>query len=186
MQRDTLIERYAKKVFGFAVRKSNSRQDAEDLSQSILTALCETDWEKKAIADMDGYIYRICLNTYYTRAAAKAAAVLGMRGLRRTSRAGGRKQDTEEARCTARTFKSCAARMMRRADSAAKRLLLFYYRAQKRPAEIAERLGVPESTLRWHLGEAKHRLKERMDMTDKFTSRCGCRCTSAAARPLPT
>lgn len=67
MQRDTLIERYAKKVFGFAVRKSNSRQDAEDLSQSILTALCETDWEKKAIADMDGYIYRICLNTYYTR-----------------------------------------------------------------------------------------------------------------------
>ena len=39
MQRDTLIERYAKKVFGFAVRKSNSRQDAEDLSQSILTAL---------------------------------------------------------------------------------------------------------------------------------------------------
>ena len=44
-------------------------------------------------------------------------------------------------------------------------IVLFYYE-HKSSREIAARLGVPESTLRWHLGEAKHRLKERMDMKD--------------------
>ena len=54
MERDALIERYAKKIFGFACQKSQNRQEAEDLSQSILAKLCEVPWEKKAIADMDG------------------------------------------------------------------------------------------------------------------------------------
>lgn len=36
MERDALIERYAKKIFGFACQKTQNRQEAEDLSQSIL------------------------------------------------------------------------------------------------------------------------------------------------------
>lgn len=166
MQRDTLIERYAKKVFGFAVRKSNSRQDAEDLSQSILTALCETDWEKKAIADMDGYIYRICLNTYYTRLrkAARYWECVDYDAL--PEQADGSKTP-EEALLHREDLQKLRREVMRLCRLRREAIVLFYYE-HKSGREIAERLGVPESTLRWHLGEAKHRLKERMDMTDKF------------------
>ena len=143
MQRDTLIERYAKKVFGFAVRKSNSRQDAEDPSQSILTALCETDWEKKAIADMDGYIYRICLNTYYTR-------------LRKTARywecvdydalpeqADGSKTP-EEALLHREDLQKLRREVMRLCRLRREAIVLFYYE-HKSGREIAERLGVPKA-----------------------------------------
>ena len=139
-----------------------------DLSQSILTALCETDWEKKAIADMDGYIYRICLNTYYTRLrkAARYWECVDYDAL--PEQADGSKTPEEallHRKCKpskAAPRGDAAVQTPPRSDCA---VLL---RARKLSREIAERLGVPESTLRWHLGEAKHRLKERMDMTDKF------------------
>ena len=61
MERDALIERYAKKIFGFACQKTQNRQEAEDLSQSmenvvaarILRLRKHPDADKLQLCDMD-------------------------------------------------------------------------------------------------------------------------------------
>lgn len=166
MERDALIERYAKKIFGFACQKSQNRQEAEDLSQSILAKLCEVPWEKKAIADMDGYIYRICLNTYYTRQRKEARywTCVDYDALPERPDGG---RTPEEAFLFSEDLQKLRHEVMRLCRLRREAIVLFYYE-HKSSREIAERLGVPESTLRWHLGKAKHRLKERMDMKDTF------------------
>ena len=164
MERDALIERYAKKIFGFACQKSQNRQEAEDLSQSILAKLCEVPWEKKAIADMDGYIYRICLNTYYTRQRKEARywTCVDYDALPERPDDG---RTPEEAFLLGEDLRKLRREVMRLCRLRREAIVLFYYE-HKSSREIAARLGVPESTLRWHLGEARHRLKERMDMKD--------------------
>ena len=164
MEQDALIERYAKKIFGFACQKSQNRQEAEDLSQSILAKLCEVPWEKKAIADMDGYIYRICLNTYYTRQRKEARywTCVDYDALPERPDGG---RTPEEAFLLGEDLQKLRHEVMRLCRLRREAIVLFYYE-HKSSREIAARLGVPESTLRWHLGEAKHRLKERMDMKD--------------------
>lgn len=164
MERDALIERYAKKIFGFACQKTQNRQEAEDLSQSILAKLCEVPWEKKAIADMDGYIYRICLNTYYTRQRKEARywTCVDYDALPERPDDG---RTPEEAFLLGEDLRKLRREVMRLCRLRREAIVLFYYE-HKSSREIAARLGVPESTLRWHLGEAKHRLKERMDMKD--------------------
>ena len=57
---EKLIKEYAKKIYGFSFAKTHNYHDAWDLSQNILLQLCKIDFTSKSIADMNGYIYRVC------------------------------------------------------------------------------------------------------------------------------
>lgn len=61
---EALIRKYAKKIVGFAYSKTHDYHEAQDLSQNIALALCKTDFSANPIADMDGYIYRVCQYTW--------------------------------------------------------------------------------------------------------------------------
>jgi len=59
-----MIQRYAKKIIGFAYSKLQNTTLAEDLSQEILLALFDGLRRQQHISDLDGYVYTICCYTW--------------------------------------------------------------------------------------------------------------------------
>ena len=161
MERDALIERYAKKIFGFACQKSQNRQEAEDLSQSILAKLCEVPWEKKAIADMDGYIYRICLNTYYTRQRKEARywTCVDYDALPERPDDG---RTPEEAFLLGEDLRKLRREVMRLCRLRREAIVLFYYE-HKSSREIAARLGMKTAAVKTSLYRTRKHLAQKLE-----------------------
>lgn len=61
---DELITEYLPKVYGFAVTKSYSYDEAEDLCADIISELYCSLLKAEEIHDMGGYIWRISAHVY--------------------------------------------------------------------------------------------------------------------------
>ena len=63
-QKEQIIARYAKKIYGFSYGKTGNTWDAEELAQEIILVLCQDRVWKQEIDNLDAYIYRICRYTW--------------------------------------------------------------------------------------------------------------------------
>ena len=72
------ITEYLKPVFGFALKRCRSIQDAEDLSQEIAVKVFRTLLTKDDVVDVDKYIWTVAHNALsnYYRDTAKSTAQL--------------------------------------------------------------------------------------------------------------
>ncbi|HBN83785.1 MAG TPA: hypothetical protein DDZ89_08060, partial [Clostridiales bacterium] len=61
---EEIIVEYLPKVYGFAIKKSFSYDEAEDLCSDIISGLYPSLLSAKEIYNMDGYIWRICEHIY--------------------------------------------------------------------------------------------------------------------------
>lgn len=61
---DEIIAEYLPKVYGFAIKKSFSYDEAEDICSDIISGLYPSLLSAKEIYNMDGYIWRICEHIY--------------------------------------------------------------------------------------------------------------------------
>ncbi len=163
---DELIARYAKKVYGFAYNKMHSTADAEDLSQDILLEICKIDFDKKSIANMDSYIYKVCEytysnyvrrhskewdNTYYSEDTYNIASDYSL-----------------ESEVTESDLYSNLRREVMYLAKTKREVIIMYYYEGRSGKEIAEMLSIPHSTVRWYLGEAKKNIKEHIDMENSI------------------
>lgn len=160
---DRLIERYAKKIYGFAYSKTQNVHDAEDLSQNILLTLCGIDFSRKQIGNMDSYIYRICEYTWsnfvrknkpYWEGVPYSDELLT-----------GQTKSPEDELLESELYRRLRREIAYLSETRRKIVILFYYE-NRSGAEIADRLSIPAATVRWHLGESKKRLKERLNMQE--------------------
>ena len=152
---DEMIAKYQKKFFGFALGKCNNLTEAEELAARIT---CEAYMTLRAVEEVynwEGYLYRIAHNVYvhYVKEQIKH-----------------RQENTEEYELAdSRDIEGDYANqeelaiLKREIAWLGKRhreIVLLHYYHNKKIAEIASILELPEGTVKWHLSDAKTQLKE--------------------------
>lgn len=161
---EQLIQKYAKKIFGFAYSKTGDYRNAEDLSQDIIIALCDSRLAKKDIDNMDAYVYRVCFYTWskYLR---KNKSHWEM--LNNTNVFDGLFSDeNSEERYIEKELFEKLKREIVYLSRMRREILIMYYYENMHGKEIAHKLGIPHSTVRYHLRKTKMDLKERIEMNE--------------------
>lgn len=158
-----ITEEYLKPIYGFALKRCRTHEDAEDLAQEIVTRAFSILLKRDDIDDPGKFIWAMAHNAlanYYrdtqpafTGISADEAAELIPDGtdleedfLRR------------EAVSRLRSEIAYLSRLQRK-------IVIAYYFENRKQADIARELGIPVGTVKWHLFEAKKELKRGMDMT---------------------
>lgn len=161
---DSLIEEYAKKIYGFAFSKTRNVEDAEDLSQDILTVLVNEIGRKKEIENTDAYIYRICCYTWskYLRNNKKRWSNMPLDDRIAVSDEKNLSEDIEKNQVYEKLHQEIAYLTKIRRE-----ILIAHYFDEKTSNEIAEKFSLSPSTIRWHLGETRKELKERLNMEER-------------------
>lgn len=161
---EALIREYARRIYGFAYSKTNNFHDAEDLSQEIIASLCGADLEDKQIECMDAYIYRVCFYTWskYLRRNKPQWNALNNAGLLDLQPC---QQSLEDDLLEQELRAKLRQEIMYLSKTKREITVMFYYE-NKTGEEIAKTLGIPSSTVRWHLSKAKEDLKERVSMNE--------------------
>ncbi|MCH5194799.1 MAG: sigma-70 family RNA polymerase sigma factor, partial [Oscillospiraceae bacterium] len=156
----TLTE-YLKPIFGFALKRCKSIHDAEDLSQEIAVKAFRALLIRDDIADIGKFIWTIAHNTLsnYYRDTAKnmiGVSIDEVSELIEDPDFDIDADDNSEAVSHLRTGIAYLSKLQRR-------IVIAYYFENRRQADIAEELGIPLGTVKWHLFEAKKELKRGMD-----------------------
>ncbi len=154
---------YLKPVFGFALKKCKSIEDAEDLSQEIMAKVYVALMKRDDIEDVSKFIWTIahnCLSNYYRD--------------NNHSFAGVPIDDVEdylyddtqsvESSLIEREEISRLYSEIAYLSKLQRRIVIMYYYENKNQEKIAEELTIPVGTVKWHLFEAKKELKRGMEI----------------------
>ena len=159
---DQTITEYLPKLYGFAVKKSYSYSEAEELCSDIIHELYRSLLRAKEIVNMEGYIWRICEHTYAKYLAAKKKHIgLSLDGLQLPFYDDTETDDTAEE--LARLRREVAFLTQKR-----RRIVYLFYYENKPVSAIAEELALSEGTVKWHLNKARSELKEGFLMERKI------------------
>ena len=161
---DSLIIEYAKKIYGFSFSKTRNIEDAEDLSQDIITVLLTEIEKNKDIENPDAYIYRICCYTWskYLRRNKIRYSSLPIDDNFLIFDEINLSDDIEKRQLFEKLRQEIAYLTKIRRE-----ILIAHYYDEKTSNEIAEKFSLSPSTIRWHLGETRKELKERLTMEEK-------------------
>ncbi len=162
---ETIITAYLKPLFGFALKRCKSIEDAEDLSQEIaVRAFCALI-AKDDVADMGKFIWTVAHNTLsnYYRDHAKAIVGVSIDDVAELLADPRFETDAEDNTEAIRRLQSEIAYL----SKLQRRIVIAYYFENRKQADIAKELNIPLGTVKWHLFEAKKDLKRGMDMTRK-------------------
>lgn len=159
---DRTIEEYFHKIYGFAVKKSYSTEEAEELCAEMVEEVYRSFLKSREIINVEGYVWRICANTYAKYVSAKKKKQgISLDNLILPYYDEYDFGETEEELQKLRREIAFLTERRRRA------VWLFYYEG-KNVAQISARLGIPEGTVKWHLNRARNDLKEGMSMERKI------------------
>lgn len=159
------ITEYLKPIFGFALKRCQSIQDAEDLSQEIAVRAFRALLIRDDIADMGKFIWTVAHNALsnYYRDAARSIIGVSIDEAAELIAAPDPETEDGEGGETMDRLRSEIAYL----SKLQRRIVIAYYFENRRQADIAKELGIPVGTVKWHLFEAKKELKRGMDMTRK-------------------
>lgn len=163
------VHRYSGRIFGFALRKLGHHQDAEDLAQEIATALFRSLQGGREIVSMDAWVRRICSYTWSNYAA---------KHNRHWRMSAGSDDGFDEA-LLADEEPSVLNRMVEQEtldqlrqeiaflSKRHREITVMHYFEGHRVEAIAAMLGLSSGTVKWHLSEARRKLKEGLKMTSQ-------------------
>lgn len=165
MDNENIVLKYAKKIFGFAYAKTHNSYDAEDLSQEILLQILNKKTDFSDVENMDAYIYRICCYTWsnYLR---KNKPEWNMINCSEEIISSIPSDENIEQDLIDRNLFDKLRQEIMYLSRTRRDITIMYYYENKSGDEIAKILGIPSSTVRWHMSETKTILKERIEMTD--------------------
>ena len=159
------ITEYLKPIFSFTLKRCKSIQDAEDLSQEIATRAFRALLAKDDIADMDKYIWTIAHNmlSNYYRDNAKTIVGVSIDEVAELIADPCSELDTDDNTEAIHHLQTEIAYL----SKLQRRIVIAYYFENRKQADIAQELGIPLGTVKWHLFEAKKELKRGMDTMRK-------------------
>lgn len=162
---ERIITSYLKPIFGFALKKCRNVQDAEDLSQEILARAFRALLIREDIRDMGKFIWTVAHNTLsnYYRDAAKSMVGISIEEAAEWLEAPSAEENEIEQTEILRRLQSEIAYL----SKMQRRIVIAYYFENRKQTEIAQQLGIPLGTVKWHLFEAKKELKRGMDTMRK-------------------
>ena len=159
---DAVITAYLEKIYGFAVKKSFTYAEAEELASDIVEAVYTSLLRRDEIYNVEGYIWRISEHTYakYVSQKKKREGV-SLDGMEIPYEEDFLPDDAEDELMKLRLAIAYLTEKRRQA------VYLFYYE-NKSVRDIAGALSMPEGTVKWHLNKARKELKEAFQMERKI------------------
>lgn len=156
-----VITQYFKKIFGFAMKKSFSYDEAEELSAQMVSEVYISLLHAESIVNMEGYIWRICEHTYakYVMVEKKQQGV----SIDGTEIAYFDEYDLGEAGKELNKLRKEIGFL----SSTRRKIVYAFYYEGKRICQIATEQGLSEGTVKWHLNKARNELKEGFQMERK-------------------
>lgn len=155
---DEVITKYLKRIYGFAMKKSFSFDEAEELCADIISEIYPSLLRTDEIYNMDGYIWRISEHVYSKYVSAKKR------------RQGVSIDGIEIASMDDYNFGEAEEEMKRLRREIAfltenrREIVFSYYYENKTIPAIAAEAKVPVGTVKWHLSKARNDLKEGFTM----------------------
>ena len=160
---EKLIASYVRPVYGFALKRCKSMEDAEDLSQEIIMKAFRTLMLRDDIEEIGKYIWTIANHTLsnYYRDHDKHGVETPMEELEKLL--GEYNSDFERDIIMQETVKKlqCEIGYLSKLQ---RRIVIAFYYENKKIRDIATELAIPEGTVKWHLFEAKKELKKGMSI----------------------
>ena len=159
---DEIIVEYLPKIYGFAMQKAFYYQEAEELCSDIVEKVYLSLLSAKEIYNTDGYIWRISEHVYSRFVASKKNRVgISIDGMDFPDDSELLDEDPEEE--LRRLRREIAFLTQKRREI----VYSFYY--ENRPiSQIANEMGLPEGTVKWHLNKARNELKKGFTMERKI------------------
>lgn len=162
---EKILSQYLKPIYGFALKRCKSEQDAEDLSQDIVMRAFKAMISKDDIENPAKFIWAVAHNTLCNYYRDSARSIIGVpidevsESLADPDSLSDRDNDDDTA---GRLQKEIAYLSKQR-----RLIIIRYYFENKKQADIARELSIPEGTVKWHLFEAKKELKRGMEKMRK-------------------
>lgn len=151
----SVLEQYADKVYGYAVKRTYSREEADDLSQEILfTALRELP-KLRDDSRFEPWLWGLANNVAksFRRSLGKQRAMYSYDTLEDFSLEPESGEDTEELYAALRTKIAMLSDLYRN-------ILILHYYDGLSTKQISDRLSIPEGTVTWRLSEGRKKLKK--------------------------
>ena len=159
---DKLIVEYLPKIYGFAMKKTFSYQEAEELSSDIVEEVYLSLLSAGEIFNLDGYVWRISEHVYSKFVSSKKKMEgISIDGMDFPDDTDVFEEDIEQELDLLRREIAFLTQTRR------KIVYSFYYENQSISA-IAKEMGIPEGTVKWHLNKARNDLKEGFIMERKI------------------
>ncbi len=151
------IGQYMEPIFGFALKRCRTPEDAEDLSQEIVLRAFRGLLAREDVADMGKYIWTVAHNALSNYYRDTARSVIGVpidevAEILADPNAGIAEDEDREVLQRLRCEIAYLSKRQRH-------IVIAYYFQHRRQADIAQELGVPLGTVKWHLFAAKKELK---------------------------
>ncbi len=158
-----ITEEYLKPVYGFALKRCRTHEDAEDLAQEIVTRAFSLLLKRDDIDDPGKFIWTMAHNALANYYRDNQRTFTGI-PVDETAELIPDGTDLEE------DFLRREAILKLRSEIAylsrlQRRIVIANYFENKKQSDIARELNIPVGTVKWHLFEAKKELKRGMDMT---------------------
>lgn len=155
LQADKIICEYTQKIFGFALSKTSSIDRAEELASRITIEVYSSLLRSDNITSIAAYIWRIAMNVrarYIDEEMGSPILSIDELELADDSDPIDSVIDSE-TKAKLRLEIAYLSKLRRRI------LILHYYKGMKLKS-IAEKLSIPEGTVKWQLSAAKNELRE--------------------------
>jgi RNA polymerase sigma factor (sigma-70 family) len=162
MKQEIPIDAVAKRIFRFAVGKTDNVQDAEDLAQEILLSLVRSAEKLPGVENFDAWLTRICTyswSNYYRRENRHWRTVDD----KDFDQIHGRwKADDFVEQGEHDRIVSTVQEHVGFLNSTYREVIVRRYYENESMTEIAEALRMQPGTVKWYLHEAKRKLKEHI------------------------
>lgn len=167
-----IIESYIEKVYGYAVNRTYTREEADELAQEILFTAVRELPRLREESRFEPWLWGIAANVTksFRRNMGKQRAMYSYEcpfsydALEQLPWEDGHFEEQEEIYDSLRTKIAMLSRIYRDI------IVLYYYDGLSTKA-ISEKLDIPEGTIRWRLTEARRRLRKEFDDMDETALR---------------
>ena len=159
---DQIITEYMQKLYGFAIKKTYSYDEAEELCAEIIKEVYSSLLKAREVINVEGYIWRISEHTYAKYVSfQKKHEGISIDGMEIPFYDDYVLEDSDEELGRLRREIAFLTEKRRRID------FRFYYE-DKSISVIAKEMGIPVGTVKWHLNKARNELKEGFSMGKKL------------------
>ena len=161
-QADKLIVEYLPKIYGFAMKKAFSFDEAKELSSDIVTEVYLSLLSANEILNLDGYVWRISEHVYSRFVSSKKKREgISLNGIDIPDTTPILDEDSEAELDLLR-------REIAFLTNTRRKIVYSFYYENKTISTITKEIGVPEGTVKWHLNKARNDLKEGFIMERKI------------------
>ena len=159
---DQIIKEYMQKLYGFAVKKTYSYDEAEELCAEIIKEVYSSLLKAREVINVEGYIWRISEHTYAKYVSfQKKHEGISIDGMEIPFYDDYVLEDSDEE--IGRLRREIAFLTEKR-----RRIVFRFYYEGKSISVIAKEMDIPEGTVKWHLNKARNELKEGFSMERKI------------------